>query len=67
MLDHLDLSTVRAVALDVDGTLAGADSLVTPRTIRALNAVSRCSIVSISSFLLMNTAKAASWLHVCKS
>lgn len=44
MLDHLDLSTVRAVALDVDGTLAGADSLVTPRTIRALNAVSRLNL-----------------------
>ncbi len=44
MLDHLDLSAVRAVALDVDGTLAGTDSLVTPRTIQALNTVSRLDL-----------------------
>ncbi|MFT4217451.1 MAG: HAD family hydrolase [Micropruina sp.] len=40
MLDHLDLSAVRAVAVDVDGTLAGPDSRVSDRTIRALRAVS---------------------------
>jgi hydroxymethylpyrimidine pyrophosphatase-like HAD family hydrolase len=34
MLDQLDLSAVCAVALDVDGTLAGPDSLVNDRTIR---------------------------------
>ena len=39
MLDHLDLSAVSAVALDVDGTLAGPDSLVNDRTIEALSAV----------------------------
>lgn len=39
MLDHLDLSAVSAVALDVDGTLAGPDSLVNDRTIEALSGV----------------------------
>ena len=39
MLDRLDLSAVRAVALDVDGTLAGTDSKVSPRTIAAMKRV----------------------------
>ncbi len=39
MLDHLDLTAVSAVALDVDGTLAGPDSLVNDRTIAAMTAV----------------------------
>lgn len=39
MLDRLDLSAVRAVALDVDGTLAGADSKVSPRTVAAMKQV----------------------------
>lgn len=39
MLDQLDLSTVRAVALDVDGTLAGPDSQVSRRAIEAMRTV----------------------------
>lgn len=41
---HLDLSTVRAVALDVDGTLAGPDSQVSERTIRAMRRVADLGI-----------------------
>lgn len=44
MLDHLDLSAVRAVALDVDGTLAGPDSQVTDRAIAAMRAVSTLDV-----------------------
>lgn len=44
MLDHLDLSSVRAVALDVDGTLAGDDSRVSPRTIEAMRRVQSLGI-----------------------
>lgn len=39
MLDRLDLSAVRAVALDVDGTLAGPDSQVSGRAVAAMRAV----------------------------
>lgn len=44
MLDRLDLSAVRAVALDVDGTLAGPDSQVSPRAIEAMRAVSALGV-----------------------
>lgn len=44
MLDRLNLSAVRAVALDVDGTLAGADSKVSPRTIAAMKRVQELGI-----------------------
>ena len=44
MLDQLDLSAVRAVALDVDGTLAGADSRVSERGIAAMRAVAALDI-----------------------
>jgi len=44
MLDHLDLTAVRAVALDVDGTLAGVDSRVSARTIEAMRRVQALGI-----------------------
>lgn len=44
MLDQLDLTAVRAVALDVDGTLAGPDSEVSERAIAAMRAVSALDI-----------------------
>ena len=44
MLDRLDLSAVRAVALDVDGTLAGDDAQVSERAIVAMRAVAALGI-----------------------
>lgn len=55
MLDQLDLSAVCAVALDVDGTLAGPDSLVNDRTIEALSAV---AALDVPVFLLTGRTRA---------
>ncbi len=55
MLDQLDLSAVCAVARDVNGTLAGPDSLVNDRTIEALNAV---VALDVPVFLLTGRTRA---------
>lgn len=43
-MHQLDLSAVRAVALDVDGTLAGPDSQVSERTILAMRRVAALGV-----------------------
>lgn len=47
MLDQLDLSAVRAVALDVDGTLARPDSEVSDRAIAAMRALIEAGVAVI--------------------
>ncbi|TRW47227.1 HAD-IIB family hydrolase [Georgenia yuyongxinii] len=42
-----ELLDVRAIAFDVDGTLAGADHLVSPRTLRALAALDAAGVEPI--------------------
>ena len=46
-MTHDSGSPVRAVALDVDGTLAGADHKVSPRAIAALSALERAGVAVI--------------------
>lgn len=42
-----ELLDIRAIALDMDGTLAGADSSVTPRSLRALGALQAAGVEPI--------------------